>query len=132
MLDFQIFSTHRLFIFGIILFLVFCKPDWKKNPGDPYTNGFWETRLIEEGIAVLGQEMDLSIQKSLVHLFARLWEEKTFFGIVVITVHLGIQRELVLESGRGIVHSVLYKPKFFVRHLTVTMPPLTPMLVMEE
>ncbi|EMY61469.1 Lcl domain-containing protein [Leptospira terpstrae] len=30
--------------------MFFCKPDWRKNPGDPYTNEFWETRLTEEWI----------------------------------------------------------------------------------
>lgn len=46
----RILFGNCFLILGIILSTLGCSPDWKKNAGDPYTNEFWETRLVEEWI----------------------------------------------------------------------------------
>ncbi|MBM9545729.1 DUF1566 domain-containing protein [Leptospira sp. 201903074] len=50
MLNFLTLPIYRVLILGIFVLAVSCKPDWKKNAGDPNTGEFWETRLTEEWI----------------------------------------------------------------------------------
>ncbi|TGM56804.1 DUF1566 domain-containing protein [Leptospira vanthielii] len=50
LIKFRFFTKPVFFLLGILLFIVCCNPDWKHNSGDPFTEVYWENRLLDNDI----------------------------------------------------------------------------------